>query len=868
MPEVDKIQIHELDEIENIRDYKTEFLADISNAGSGAYIGTFKVPLAEVVGTANYITDSDDVEEGSTNKYFTDARVTNNSTVASHSATIASLGTAATKNVGISALNVLQLNSTAKIPAVDGSLLYNLPNTYAIKVNSGSVLGYKSTLNFLNSNITGVSNTSSIDITLPFFTLQKDGVDLTVKPKLNLVGSNFVTTVSSNSIDLEISTANSDFPNLEEEPSSPATNFTKFYIQDNEPKLKTDAGVVIPLAIAQSSTVGITSLIADKTLYVSPTGLTTNSGTSISPLTLTKATALISDYYLKEFDLKIKLQDGIYATNLTIQNTFFSNGEVLFEGNTSLPESTVIAGRINLTNVNCPIRFKHLTIAPATLNYLLASNCSLITLENCKLDITSAVGFSSNRSKVKIIGTLTLLDNVGSHLFDIKESSILDLSSATIAGTTSAVTGTFIKAKDSLVDTTDLTISGTISSAKKFDLDNSYLNSNTNPNTLLPGVLAGTINTKFGHAYSSIDLSSFGTPVTIPLTAKGDLFTRSSSTSSALSVGTNGTILIADSTATNGIKWGTPASLGLLTSSDISVPLTTKGDLLVQNGSVNVALPVGTNGKVLTADSTQSTGIKWADLPDGVTIPVTTKGDLFTYSTTGAALAVGATGTLLKANSATSTGLEWVTPASLGFLTSSDLTVADVMLKSTFTTAGVINLASNINGVASAGNSKYYGTNSSGIAGFYTLPTGASDASTLNSQAGSYYLDRANHTGVTPLTALAQTSAVTKNILTWNGTSYTPSTSITSNRQVLSAAKTLTSTDPSFQYLDPGVVDRIVVLPNPPTLNDYFKIKHIGVSNTLTIKEDALEAVVQTVDTTNTILEAHYDGTEWHYELR
>ena len=63
MPEVDKIQVHELDEIENIRDYKTEFLADISNINTEAYIGTFKVPLAEIVGTANYITDSDDVEE-------------------------------------------------------------------------------------------------------------------------------------------------------------------------------------------------------------------------------------------------------------------------------------------------------------------------------------------------------------------------------------------------------------------------------------------------------------------------------------------------------------------------------------------------------------------------------------------------------------------------------------------------------------------------------------------------------------------------------------------------------------------------------------------------------------------------------------
>jgi hypothetical protein len=40
------------------------------------------------------------------------------------------LGTAATKNVGVAAGNVVQLDvSTAKLPAVDGSLLTNLPTT-------------------------------------------------------------------------------------------------------------------------------------------------------------------------------------------------------------------------------------------------------------------------------------------------------------------------------------------------------------------------------------------------------------------------------------------------------------------------------------------------------------------------------------------------------------------------------------------------------------------------------------------------------------------------------------------------------------------------------------------------------------------
>jgi hypothetical protein len=41
-------------------------------------------------------------------------------------------------------------------------------------------------------------------------------------------------------------------------------------------------------------------------------------------------------------------------------------------------------------------------------------------------------------------------------------------------------------------------------------------------------------------------------------------------------------------------------------------PLTTKGDLLVNDGTSNVRLPVGTNTYVLTADSAEATGVKWA----------------------------------------------------------------------------------------------------------------------------------------------------------------------------------------------------------------------------------------------------------------
>ncbi len=58
---------------------------------------------------------------------------------------------------------------------------------------------------------------------------------------------------------------------------------------------------------------------------------------------------------------------------------------------------------------------------------------------------------------------------------------------------------------------------------------------------------------------------------------------------------------------------------------DALSPTTTKGDLIVSNGTDNVRLGVGTDTYVLTADSTASTGVKWAASAGGSS-NITTKG--------------------------------------------------------------------------------------------------------------------------------------------------------------------------------------------------------------------------------------------------
>lgn len=61
-------------------------------------------------------------------------------------------------------------------------------------------------------------------------------------------------------------------------------------------------------------------------------------------------------------------------------------------------------------------------------------------------------------------------------------------------------------------------------------------------------------------------------------------------------------------------------------------------------------------------------GSAWVSIA-GASSPLTTKGDLYTYSTTDARLAVGTNGQILTADSAEPTGLKWATSASSAGLT-------------------------------------------------------------------------------------------------------------------------------------------------------------------------------------------------------
>jgi hypothetical protein len=223
-----------------------------------------------------------------------------------------------------------------------------------------------------------------------------------------------------------------------------------------------------------------------------------------------------------------------------------------------------------------------------------------------------------------------------------------------------------------------------------------------------------------------------------PTTAKGDLITRTSSATTRLVIGSvDGELLTVDSTSSTGMKWASPSTTFVTTispgalsgavvftaganvtlsqvnqqiaisvpninsSTGMSDPTTSQGDLIVHGLTAGTArMPVGTTGQILTVDTTQDLGMKWAapaafvgvtslspgalvgaitllggsnvlisqsaqsitiGVPNVMVDPMTTKGDLVTYGTPTARLPLGSNGQVLTADSTTTLGVKWAT---------------------------------------------------------------------------------------------------------------------------------------------------------------------------------------------------------------
>lgn len=167
---------------------------------------------------------------------------------------------------------------------------------------------------------------------------------------------------------------------------------------------------------------------------------------------------------------------------------------------------------------------------------------------------------------------------------------------------------------DAVQTLTNKTINASVNSISNI----SNLNISTSANIARSKIASGTANQVVINAgdgslssEAQLALSRGGTSVSAsslpnlfnqldPLTTKGDLITNDGTDSVRLAVGTDGMVLTADSGQTSGIKWGT----------SFIDPMTTRGDMVYRNSSnVTARLPVGSASQLVGSNGTD---VAWA----------------------------------------------------------------------------------------------------------------------------------------------------------------------------------------------------------------------------------------------------------------
>jgi len=160
-------------------------------------------------------------------------------------------------------------------------------------------------------------------------------------------------------------------------------------------------------------------------------------------------------------------------------------------------------------------------------------------------------------------------------------------------GTSDAITATYSPAITALVDGQECYVRATAA------------NTTTTP-TFSPNSLTARTIVKNGNVALVVgDIAGDGHELHLRYRlsdTKWELLNPATATTSVTSGNVTGTVAIANGGTGQTSK--TPAF-------DALSPLTTKGDLIVYNGTNNVRVGVGANGSVLVADSAQASGVKW-----------------------------------------------------------------------------------------------------------------------------------------------------------------------------------------------------------------------------------------------------------------
>jgi hypothetical protein len=290
---------------------------------------------------------------------------------------------------------------------------------------------------------------------------------------------------------------------------------------------------------------------------------------------------------------------------------------------------------------------------------------------------------------------------------------------------------------------------------------------------------------------------------------------------------------------------------------DARIELAELSDLL------NVSNTAATNGQYLAWNSATSNWVPTTPTGSTFTSPLTTKGDLHTYSTTNARLPIGANGTFLVADSTTTTGLRWQAPADTD-------DIAEGTTNLYYTDARVTTRFNTLIPAVAKGDLLVQGATV-----LSRLPVGSNDQVLLadSTTATGLRWGTVNSGGgaLAGLSDVAITSPAQGQVLTWNATTSrwnaaNLSNQVSLNRQSLTEALTLTLSSAGTQHLDPGGTNRDVLLPPNPTVGTRFRILNLAPAFNILVKNPNTSATVLTLGNTSTSIQAEFtwDGVDWY----
>jgi len=323
--------------------------------------------------------------------------------------------------------------------------------------------------------------------------------------------------------------------------------------------------------------------------------------------------------------------------------------------------------------------------------------------------------------------------------------------------------------------------------------------------SLAASKLTGSIPISAGGTGQSDKTSAFD--ALAPSTTKGDVIAHTGTDNVRVPVGADGQVLIADSTQTTGVKWGSVTGVGTVTSVGISPPaFLTAGSAVTSSGNISLtysgtAIPITSGGTGLTALGTAGQVLRvnsgGTALEYGAAVGVgdvvgpasSVSNEIALFDgTTGKAIKAATTTGVLKATSgvlsAAVAGTDYLAPGgALGTPSSANLSNA--------TNYSVTNLANLGSGIATAlGQS----VGTAGAPVLFNGALGTPSSGTLTNVTGLPVSTGVSGLGTGVATALGLTVGTTGGVVTYDGDLGTPSAATLTNATGLPLSSGITGT--------------------------------------------------------------------------